>query len=218
MHTSRLPLRRGLTLAAAAVLPAVLAGPSAAVSGISVSTTGSTVSVVTSACTLINGSWGTAALLTDRQANFAQGRQVALSGTSVSQSAAWTGVSPGTYTVAVVCSSGLTAGSQSVIVSASAPASVRPAVPPTRLAVPPTRPTIPSTRPTVPPTRPTISSTRPTISSTSSPAPSRGVMGGLGGAARDYGPLTLGVGATLVGAGVVATGWVLRRRSKPYRL
>ncbi|WP_225811219.1 hypothetical protein [Streptomyces spinosus] len=211
MHTSRLPLRRGLTLAAAAVLPAVLAGPSAAVSGISVSTTGSTVSVVTSACTLINGSWGTAALLTDRQANFAQGRQVALSGTSVSQSAAWTGVSPGTYTVAVVCSSGLTAGSQSVIVSASAPASVRPAVPPTRLAVPPTRPTIP-------PTRPTISSTRPTISSTSSPAPSRGVMGGLGGAARDYGPLTLGVGATLVGAGVVATGWVLRRRSNPYRL
>ncbi|MEW2288144.1 hypothetical protein [Streptomyces sp. NPDC047841] len=191
MHTSRLPLRRGLALAAAALLPAALAGPSAAASGISVSTTGTTVSVVTSACTLINGSWGTAALLTDRQANFAQGRQVALTGTSVSQSAAWTGVSPGTYTVAVVCSSGLTAGSQSVIVSASAPASVRPAVP----------------------------STRPTISSTSSPAaPSRGVMGGLGGAARDYGPLTLGVGATLVGAGVVATGWVLRRRSKPYRL
>ncbi|MEW2515183.1 hypothetical protein [Streptomyces sp. NPDC046870] len=204
MHTSRLPLRRGLTLAAAAVLPAALAGPSAAVSGISVSTTGSTVSVVTSACTLINGSWGTAALLTDRQANFAQGRQVALSGTTVSQSAAWTGVSPGTYTVAVVCSSGLTAGSQSVIVSASAPASVRPAVP--------------STRPAVPSTRPAVPSTRPTISSTSSPAPSRGVMGGLGGAARDYGPLTLGLGATLVGAGVIATGWVLRRRSKPYRL
>ncbi|ALO91935.1 Putative secreted protein [Streptomyces hygroscopicus subsp. limoneus] len=190
MHTSRLPLRSGLTLAAAAALPAALAGPSAAVSGISVSTTGTTVSVVTSACTLINGSWGTAALLTNRQANFAQGRQLALSGTSVSQSAAWTGVSPGTYTVVVVCSSGLTAGSQSVIVSASAPASAKPAVP----------------------------STRPTISSTSGPAPSRGVMGGLGGAARDYGPLTLGVGAALVGAGVVATGWVLRRRSKPYRL
>ncbi|MFH9089496.1 MULTISPECIES: hypothetical protein [unclassified Streptomyces] len=189
MHTSRLLLRPGLTLAAAA-LPAVLAGPSAAVSGISVSTTGTTVSVVTSACTLINGSWGTAALLTNRQANFAQGRQVALSGTSVSQSAAWTGVNPGTYTVVVVCSSGLTAGSQSVIVSASAPVSAKPTVP----------------------------ATRPTISSTSSPAPSRGVMGGLGGAARDYGPLTLGVGAALVGAGVVATGWVLRRRSKPYRL
>ncbi|MET8563674.1 hypothetical protein ABZV75_24965 [Streptomyces flaveolus] len=184
MHTSRLLLRSGLTLAAAA-LPAALAGPSAAASGISVSTTGTTVSVVTSACTQINGSWGTAALLTSRQANFAQGRQVALSGTSVSQSAAWMGVSPGTYTVVVVCSSGLTAGSQSVIVSASAPVSA-PA--------------------------------KPTISSTSAPAPSRGVMGGLGGAARDYGPLTLGVGAALVGAGVVATGWVLRRRSKPYRL
>jgi hypothetical protein len=179
MHNSRLLLRSGLTLAATAALPAALAGPCAAASGISVSTTGSTVSVVTSACTQINGSWGTAALLTSRQANFAQGRQVALSGTSVSQSAAWSSVSPGTYTVVVVCSSGSTAGSQSVIVSGPA---------------------------------------RPTTSSTSSPAPSRGVMGGLGGAARDYGPLTLGIGAALVGAGVVATGWVLRRRSKPYRL
>ncbi|MEV5174093.1 hypothetical protein AB0L10_24150 [Streptomyces flaveolus] len=191
MHTSRLLLRSGLTLAAAAALPAALAGPSAAVSGISVSTTGTTVSVVTSACTQINGSWGTAALLTSRQANFAQGRQVALSGTSVSQSAAWMGVSPGTYTVVVVCSSGLTAGSQSVIVSGSAPASAPVSTP---------------------------APAKPTISSTSVPAPSRGVMGGLGGAARDYGPLTLGVGAALVGAGVVATGWVLRRRSKPYRL
>ncbi|MEU0335920.1 hypothetical protein [Streptomyces sp. NPDC006193] len=179
MHTSRLLLRSGLTLAAAAGLPAALAGPSAAVSGISVSTSGSTVSVVTGACTQINGSWGTAALLTSRQATFSQGRQVALSGTSVSQSAAWSGVSPGTYTVVVLCSSGATAGSQSVIVSAPA---------------------------------------RPTISATSTAAPSRGVMGGLGGAARDYGPLTLGAGAALVGAGVVATGWVLRRRSKPYRL
>ncbi|MFJ4522053.1 hypothetical protein ACIP4Y_14110 [Streptomyces sp. NPDC088810] len=179
MDNSRLLLRSGLTLAAAAALPAALAGPSAAVSGISVSTTGSTVSVVTSACTQINGSWGTAALLTSRQANFAQGRQVALSGTTVSQSAAWSSVSPGTYTVVVVCSSGATAGSQSVIVSSPA---------------------------------------RPTISATSAPTPSRGVMGGLGGAARDYGALTLGLGGALVGAGLVATGWFLRRRSKPYRL
>ncbi|MEU0005626.1 hypothetical protein ABZ079_15400 [Streptomyces sp. NPDC006314] len=179
MHNSRLLLRSGLTLAAAATLPAALAGPSAAASGISVSTTGSTVSVVTSACSQINGSWGSAALLTSRQASFAEGRQVALAGTTVSQSAAWSGVSPGTYTVVVVCSSGATAGSQSVIVSAP---------------------------------------TRPTISATSTTAPPRGVAGGLGGAARDYGPLTLGIGATLVGAGVVATGWFLRRRSKPYRL
>lgn len=181
MHTSRLLLRSGLTLAAAATLPVALAGPSAAASGISVSTTGSTVSVVTSACTQINGTWGNAALLTSSQANFSQGRQVALAGTSVSQSAVWTGVSPGTYTVVVICSSGGTAGSQSVIVSAAS------------------------------------ATTRPTISATSSVAPSRGVAGGLGGAARDYGPLTLGVGAALVGAGVIATGWFLRRRSKPYR-
>ncbi|MDX2590721.1 MULTISPECIES: hypothetical protein [Streptomyces] len=182
MRNSRLLIRSGLTLAAAAALPATLAGPSAAASGISVSTTGSTVSVVTSACTQTNGSWGNASLLGSREANFAQGRQVALSGTTVSQSAAWSGVSPGTYTVVVLCSNGLSAGTQSVIVSApAAPAA-------------------------------------PTISSTSKPAPARGVMGGLGGAARDYGPLTVGVGAALVGSGVIAAAWFLRRRSKPYRL
>ncbi|MFB7506748.1 hypothetical protein [Streptomyces broussonetiae] len=179
MHTSRLLLRAGLTLAATATLGSALARPSAAASGISVSATGSGVSVVTSACSEINGSWGNAALLTSRQANFAQGRQTALTGTSVSQSAAWSKVSPGTYTVVVVCSSGSTAGTQSVTVS---------------------------------------SSSAPTTSSTYSPAPSRGVMGGLGGAARDYGPLTLGIGAALVSTGVIATGWFLRRRSKPYHL
>ncbi|GAA2237518.1 hypothetical protein [Streptomyces nogalater] len=211
MDNSRLLLRSGLTLAAAAALPAAFAGPTAAVSGISVSTTGSTVSVVTSACTQVNGSWGTAALLSSRQANFSQGRQVALSGTSVSQSAAWTGVSPGTYTVVVVCTGGTTAGSQSVIVSGAA-VPTRPAPVPTRAAPVPTRAAPVPTRPA--PAVPT----RPAISATTRPAPSRGVMGGLGGAARDYGPLTLGAGAALVGAGVVATGWVLRRRSRPYRL
>jgi len=35
---------------------------------------------------------------------------------------------------------------------------------------------------------------------------------------QDYGPLTIGVGSALVGAGVIATGWFLRRRSRPYRL
>ncbi|MDO0929093.1 hypothetical protein QQY24_28145 [Streptomyces sp. TG1A-8] len=179
MRIFRLLLRSGPILAAAAALPASFAGPSAAVSGISVSTTGSTVSVVTSACTRNNGSWGNAALLSSSQTSFAQGRQTALSGTTVSQSAAWSAVSPGTYSVVVVCSNGTTAGTQSVIVS------------------------LPSA---------------PTISATSTPAPSRGVMGGLGGAARDHGPLTLGVGAALVASGVVATGWFLRRRSKPHRL
>jgi hypothetical protein len=176
MRSYRFLVRSGLTVAAAATLPLALAsGPAAArVSGISVRTTGSTASVVTSACTQLNGSWGTAALLNSSQASFAQGRQVALSGTTVNQSAAWSGVSPGTYTVVVVCSNGNTAGTQAVIVSA------------------------------------------PTISATASP--SRGVMGGLGGAARDYGPLTMGVGGALVGAGVIAAAWFLRRRSKPYRL
>ncbi|MFH0517915.1 hypothetical protein ACHBTE_12135 [Streptomyces sp. M41] len=112
-------LRSGLTAAAASALPlALAAGPAGAVSGISVSTTGSTVSVTTSACTNINGNWGTASLLNSRQANFAQGRQVSLSGTASLQSAAWSGVSAGTYTVIVVCSNGSTAGTQSVIVTA----------------------------------------------------------------------------------------------------
>ncbi|MGW4569386.1 hypothetical protein ACWEN3_46125 [Streptomyces sp. NPDC004561] len=181
MRNSRLLLHSGLTLAAVAALPAALATPSAAQSGISVSTTGSTVSVVTSACTQINGSWGNAALLTSRQANFSQGRQTPLAGTTISQSAGWTGVSPGTYTVVVVCSSGSTAGTQSVVVSGRSGAA-------------------------------------PAVTSPATAAPSRGVKGGLGGAVRDYGTLTLGVGAALVGAGVVATGWFLRRRSKPYRL
>jgi hypothetical protein len=172
-----------MTLAAAAALPVSLAGPSAAASGISVSTTGAAVSVVTSACTQNNGNWGNASLLGKGQTNFAQGRQVALSGTTISQSAAWSGVSPGTYTVVVVCSNGVTAGTQSVIVST------------------PSAPTAASTaKAPAPP-----------------PAPSRGVAGGVGGAARDYGPLTLGIGAALVGAGVIATAWFLRRRSKPYR-
>ncbi|OLZ73703.1 hypothetical protein AV521_05515 [Streptomyces sp. IMTB 2501] len=188
MHTSRLLVRSGLALVTAAALPASLAGSSAAASGISVSASGSTVSVVTSACTRINGGWGNAALLTGRQANFAQGRQSALAGTPVSQSAAWTGVSPGTYAVVVICSSGSTAGAQAVIVTPSGQTS--------------------SGRP----------SSAPTASSTSSAAPSRGVLGGLGGAVREHRPLTLGIGAVLMSIGVIATGWYLHRRSKPYRL
>lgn len=119
MHTTQLLLRSGLTVAAAAALPlALTATPAAAVSGISVSTTGSTVSVTTSACTQDSGgSWGTASLLTSSQASFSQGRQVALSGTTTLQSAAWSSVSAGTYTVIVRCSNGSQAGAQSVIVT-----------------------------------------------------------------------------------------------------
>ncbi|MFJ3670853.1 hypothetical protein ACIPSE_30775 [Streptomyces sp. NPDC090106] len=178
MRISPQLLRSGPAAAAGAVLSVALAaGPATAASGISVSTTGSTVSVTTSACAQnAGGNWGTASLLTSSQANFSQGRQVTLSGTSSLQSAAWSNVSAGTYTVVVMCSDTTTAGTQSVIVST------------------------------------------PTISATATASPSRGVMGGLGGATKDYGPLTLGAGAALVAGGGIAAAWFLRRRSKPYRL
>ncbi|MGW0188939.1 hypothetical protein ACWDV7_24645 [Streptomyces sp. NPDC003362] len=172
-------LRSGLAVAASTALPlAVAAHPADAVSGISVSTNGSTVSVVTSACTQVGGSWGNASLLTSNQTSFGQGRQAALTGTASLQSAAWSDVSPGTYTVIVVCSNGTTAGSQSVIVSAPTP----------------------------------------TPTATATPSPSRGVMGGMGGGTKDYGTVTLVAGGVLAGAGAIAAGWFLRRRSKPYRL
>ncbi|MFJ7071812.1 hypothetical protein [Streptomyces sp. NPDC098781] len=121
MRNSSLFLRSGLTVAAASLPFLAAVVPAAAQSGISVSTTGSTVSVTTRACTNVNGSWGNASLLNSRQANFAQGRQVSLSGTAALQSAAWANVSPGTYTVIVVCSNGTTAGTQSVVVSGATP-------------------------------------------------------------------------------------------------
>ncbi|MFF7265106.1 hypothetical protein CTU88_32375 [Streptomyces sp. JV178] len=177
MRMSQLLLRSGLTMAAAA-LPIALATPSAAVpTGISVSTTGSSVTVTTSDCpNSANGAFGTASLLASGQANFSQGRQATLVGTSTSQSASWTNVTPGTYTVIVVCRDGTTAGTQSVIVTAATP----------------------------------------TISATASP--SRGVMGGMGGASEEYGTVTLVGGGALVAAGTVAAVWYLRRRAKPHRL
>ncbi|MFJ5774047.1 hypothetical protein [Streptomyces sp. NPDC093094] len=128
------PLLRGLTAAAAVALPlALTAVPARAGTGISVSTSGSTVSVTTSACNVqINGSWGNASLLSGSQTGFAQGRQVALSGSSALQGAAWSNVSPGTYTVVVVCSNGSTAGSQSVIVSAASTPTVSATATPSR--------------------------------------------------------------------------------------
>jgi hypothetical protein len=178
MHTTQPLLRSCLTGAAAALPLALAAGPAAAVSGISVSTSGSTVSVTTSACTSNNNGFGRASLLTSSQSSFAQGRQADLSGTNATQSALWSNVSPGTYTVIVICNKdGAQAGSQSVIVSAAA-----------------------------------------TPRATATASPSRGVMGGLGGGTTDYGTLTLVAGGALVGAGVAATAWFLRRRSKPYRL
>ena len=179
MRTTQILLRSGLTVAAAAALPLSLAASSAVAwgSGISVSTSGSTVSVTTSACPSNGSSFGNASLLSSGQANFAQGRQMSLTGTSTSQSASWSSVNAGTYTVIVVCQDGTTAGTQSIVVSASA---------------------------------------TPRISATASP--SRGVMGGLGGATKDYGTVTLVGGGALVATGAVAAAWFLRRRSKPHRL
>ncbi|WP_371657762.1 hypothetical protein [Streptomyces sp. NBC_00280] len=178
MRTVPLFLRSGPTVAAAAVLALALTAPTASAAGISVSTSGSTVSVTTSACPTTSGSgYGSASLLNSSQRSFADGRVVTLSGTSTGQSAVWSDVGTGTYTVTVRCANGTTAGSQAVIVSTAS---------------------------------------TPTISATASPT--RGVMGGLGGAAKDYGTLTFAAGGALVACGIVATAWALRRRSKPYRL
>ncbi|MEU2601423.1 hypothetical protein ABZ678_25885 [Streptomyces hirsutus] len=49
-------------------------------------------------------------------------------------------------------------------------------------------------------------------------SPSLGVMGGIGGSSTDYGTVTLVAGGTLLGTGLVATAWYLRRRNKPNRL
>ncbi|MFF7331286.1 hypothetical protein [Streptomyces sp. NPDC008150] len=183
MRTPRPLLRRGLTAAAVVALPfGLAAAPAAAGPGISVSTSGSTVSVTTVACARLNGSYGNASLLTSSQVNFAQGRQTALAGSGAAQNAAWSNVSPGTYTVVVICSNETVAGTQAVVVSAAS------------------------------------ASATPTVSATSSSAsPARGVMGGLGGATRDYGRVTLLAGAALVGSGVIASGWYLRRRARPHR-
>ncbi|WP_461062525.1 hypothetical protein [Streptomyces pseudoechinosporeus] len=189
MRTTQMFVRAGLTVAATAALPlALTAGPAAAVNTqITVTSSGSTVQVNTTACP----TGGDASLLSSGQANFAQGRQVPLTRSAGSQSASWSGVSSGTYTVIVVCANGTTAGTQSVTVSTGS------------------SPTISVT--TSPPRSP--SPTR-----TPSPSPTRGVMGGAGGSTEDYSTVTYAVGGVLVATGVGATAWVLRRRSKPNRL
>lgn len=184
MRRSQISARAGLA-ATAAALPLALASPATA-AGISVSTAGSTVSVATTACKQVTGSFGNASLLSPGQSNFAQGRQTALSQANGTQSAAWSNVGRGTFTVVVVCANGSTAGTQPIIVSPSATS--RPATP---------SPATPS----------------PAVS------PSLGVMGGIGGSVRDYGTLTKVAGGVLVTAGVGATAWYLRRRTRrPHHL
>lgn len=138
MRTSQPLVRCAVTAAGAISLPLASVDPAAAGPGISVSSTGSAVSVTTSACTTTDadGSFGRASLLGGGQSSFAQGRQTTLSGTTASQSAAWVDVGPGTYTVIVTCQSGITAGTQSIVVSPRPTVSPTPA--PTRVPASPT--------------------------------------------------------------------------------
>ncbi len=82
----------------------------------------------------------------------------------------------------------------------------------------------PSRTPTASPTRPTPTPTRtaaPTRTATASPTrtsaaptPTRGVQGGLGGTSADGPtPWDLGIGATFVSGALLATGYVIRRRT-----
>lgn len=113
MRTTQISLRSGLAVAAVA-LPLALAAPSAvAASGITVTASGSTVTVTTTACP--NG--GKGSLMSGGNASFASGRQVQLTGTTAS----WQNVSPGTHTVAVICTDGSAAGSQTVTVGGATP-------------------------------------------------------------------------------------------------
>lgn len=192
MRTAPMLRRAVLTAAAATSLPLLLAGAAQAGPGISVSTVGSSVKVTTSACAAMNadGSFGRASLLAAGQADFARGRRATLTGTSGAQSAAWTNLGAGTYTVTVVCRDGTTAGTQAIVVSGG----------PTISAT-----TLPSPAGSVLPSRPP------------SPTPSRGVLGGLGGGTQDYGTLTLLGGGALVVTGAGTTVWHLRRRARPGR-
>ncbi|MGW0733625.1 hypothetical protein [Streptomyces sp. NPDC002851] len=118
MRTMRISLRSGLAIAAVAAPFALAASPAAAahaapITGINVTVSGSFVQVTTTDCP--NG--GRASLMGRGNASFAGGEQVDLARGGDRQSASWQGVSPGTYTVAVICSGGESAGSQRVTVS-----------------------------------------------------------------------------------------------------
>lgn len=141
MRTTRIS-RSGLFVAAVAAPFVLAASPVSAApgaplvpAGINVSATGSMVQVTTTSCP----SGGKASLIGNGNASFAAGEQVDLAGGGTTQSASWQGVSPGMYTVAVVCSGGASAGSQRVTVSSPTPTTS-----PTGTATPTGRPTSPS--------------------------------------------------------------------------
>ncbi|MDQ8700876.1 hypothetical protein RCO28_00005 [Streptomyces sp. LHD-70] len=128
--------RSGLFVAAVAAPLALVASPALAASGplvvptqINVTATGTTVQVTTTSCP----SGGRASLMGNGSASFTGGEQVDLAGGGTSKSASWQGVSPGSYTVAVICTGGASAGAQRVTVSS-----------PTATSSPTTRPTSPT--------------------------------------------------------------------------
>ncbi|MEV5467539.1 excalibur calcium-binding protein [Streptomyces griseoincarnatus] len=100
-----------------------------------------------------------------------------------------------------------------------APASRPPTPTPSRTpTASPTRPTSTPMR-TAAPTRPATPTPTPTATASptrtsATPTPTRGVQGGLGGASAD-GPTAwdLGIGATFVSGALLATGYVIRRRT-----
>lgn len=114
MRTTPISVRSGLTVAAAAALPLVLSAPAAVAwsSQISVTTSGTTVRISTAGCT---STGGTASLLAAGQN--ARPRQAALAVGATAQTATFTGVPAGTYTVVVVCRNGTTAGTRSITVN-----------------------------------------------------------------------------------------------------
>lgn len=175
----------GTMATAAAVLPLAASSPTAvaAVSDINVTAYRGTVSVVTHSCTAQNSAWGKAALLSAGQTLSAQGRQATLTGTSVSQSAAWYNVAPGTYTVVVVCSNGTTAGTQSVVVATTGLTTASPSAQPTR----------------------GVTAVSPSVQQT------RGSAAGVGGGTTDFTLLARAVGGTLLALGCTTIGWYLRR-------
>ncbi|WP_190190918.1 hypothetical protein [Streptomyces minutiscleroticus] len=219
MRIHRILVRSGLTATAAAALPlAPAAGQAAAAGpGITVTFSSSTVQANTTAC----GGGGDAALLSTGQTTFAQGRRTPLT-TGSTQSASWSGVGSGTYTVAVVCSNGTTAGTQSITVSQdTSPTTSSTSSPPPSASPSPSPSGSTSASASASPSSSASASVPPSPSASVpvSPSPSvtRGVMGGLGGGTRDRGTFTTVAGGALVTAGLAGSVWCLSRRVRTKR-
>jgi hypothetical protein len=188
MRTSQQLLRSGPVLGAAA-LSLFLAAPAGAQTGISVSTTGSTVSVTTSGCPAMD-------------ANGSFGRASLLSSGQSNFAQGRQATLSGTSAAQSAAWANVRSGTYTVIVMCNDG-------------------TTAGTQSIIVQATPTTSATtspRPSPTPTVTSSPTRGVMGGIGGATEEYGTLTVVGGGALVAVGVVAGGWYLRRRAKPHRL